>query len=138
MKRALICDDDAATRFLARRMLAELPGWTVEECSNGPEALEIIGHGGVDLLVLDLGMPMVDGVEVLAILRGSPTFGQMPVIILSRHSREDLVLRLLRLGVSGYITKPLTAKKLGIALERVALGSGLPQPVDHASEIVAR
>jgi len=116
----LICDDDAATRFVAKRLLTRDAGCTVAECANGAEALRLVNRGGVDLLLLDIGMPVVDGVEVLSAIRSSQQFAELPVIMLSRESRADIVARLVRLGVSGYLLKPLDAERLKAALDKVA------------------
>jgi two-component system chemotaxis response regulator CheY len=117
----LICDDDTATRFVAKRLIGQRDGFTTDECTNGAEALAMLNHGGVDLLLLDVGMPVVDGVEVLTQIRATTKLAQLPVIMLSRENRRDVVLKLLRLGVSAYILKPLDAEKMSAALERVAL-----------------
>jgi CheY-like chemotaxis protein len=119
-KRILLVEDD---RFLRRACEVSLRqrGFTVETAVDGEEALRAIqGEGGAapDLILLDLLMPKVTGLEVLRTLRGDPGTRDLPVLVLSNSSREQDVDEIKRLGVSGYYVKAdLSLQELG---DRVA------------------
>lgn len=115
----LICDDDASTRFVIKRLLTQNLGCTTTECVDGAEALRRLDEEEVDLVVLDVEMPLIDGVEVLEAIRASQHLKSLPVLMLSKERREDIVLRLVRLGIEGYILKPPRTEKVLAALERL-------------------
>lgn len=113
----LVCDDDPSARFVIKRLLAQQLGCTVAECSDGVEALSRLDRGDIDLVVLDIQMPQLDGVEVLEAIRALPALKGLPVIMVSSERREEVVLRLVRLGIDGYVLKPLRAEKVTAALD---------------------
>lgn len=115
----LICDDDASTRFVIKRLLTQNLGCTTAECVDGGEALRRLDEEEADLVVLDVEMPLIDGVEVLEAIRASPRLKTLPVLMLSKERREDIVVRLVRLGIEGYILKPPRTEKVLAALERL-------------------
>lgn len=115
----LICDDDATTRFVIKRLLTQNLGCTTTECVDGADALRRLDEEEVDLVVLDVEMPLIDGVEVLEAIRASQRLKALPVLMLSKERSEDVVLRLVRLGVEGYILKPPRTEKVLAALERL-------------------
>jgi two-component system, chemotaxis family, chemotaxis protein CheY len=115
----LICDDDRITRLLARKLTGDRPGWTIAECANGAEALLLVGAGDVDLLILDLNMPILNGIEVLRALRTSEKFREIPVVMLSSERRQEVVAQLAALHVSGYVLKPINPETFAAVLDRV-------------------
>ncbi len=115
----LICDDDASTRFVIKRLLTQNLGCTTAECVDGVEALRRLDEEEADLIVLDVEMPLIDGVEVLEAIRSSSRLKTLPVLMLSKERREDIVVRLVRLGIEGYILKPPRTEKVLAALERL-------------------
>jgi CheY-like chemotaxis protein len=114
----LICDDDKTTRFVINRLLVQRLNFRVTECRDGVEALERLAAGDIDLMILDISMPTLDGVDVLEAVRRSPQFGRLPVIVLSHERREEVVTKLIHLGIVGYVTKPPTAESLLAVVER--------------------
>lgn len=113
----LVCDDDRSTRFIVSAIVRRTLRCQITECDNGNEALRLAAAGGVDVMILDIGLPVVDGVQVLTSIRQSPRLKSMPVIVLSSERRADIVGRLLELGVSGYELKPPSAERLMAALK---------------------
>ena len=114
----LVCDDDKTTRFVINRLLVQRLKFTVTEVCDGVEALERLAAGDVDLLILDVSMPTLDGVEVLQAIRRSQQFARLPVIMLSHERRAEVVTKLIHLGIVGYVTKPPTAESLLAVIER--------------------
>lgn len=104
---ALICDDDATVRLVARRVLEEHFGCTVTECDNGSDALEALAGDQFSFAILDVDMPGRSGLETLREVRASEALASLPVIIMTAERDQSTVVQLLQLGVSDYIVKPL-------------------------------
>lgn len=106
----LVCEDDPAARFVAKRWLQTALGCTVTECEDGVEALSLLSAHNFDLAVIDLDLPRLSGVEVVEALRGFEATRDLPVVILSNERRGEVVRKLLDLGISDYLLKPLRAQ----------------------------
>jgi two-component system KDP operon response regulator KdpE len=110
--RILIVDDEPQIRrFLGIGLRAQ--GYDVVEAASGREGLERLAAGGVGLVILDLGLPDLDGLEVLRELRAWST---VPVIVLSVRSGEAEKVRLLDAGANDYVTKPFGVQELSARL----------------------
>lgn len=111
MAAILVVDDEEPIQELLRFNL-EKEGYRVRLASDGLEALEVIEKEPPDLVVLDLMLPGIDGLEVCRRLRTNPKFQELPVIILTAKGEEiDKVLGL-ELGADDYITKPFSPREL--------------------------
>ena len=108
MATILVVDDDAHLREVVQYAL-EREGFTVELATNGEEGLKRAGRGGVDLVVLDILMPEMDGLEVCRRLRAGST---LPIIFLSSRSEEVDRIVGLELGGDDYLTKPFSPREL--------------------------
>ena len=116
MPDVLVVDDDAHIREVLRFAL-ERAGFGVLEAADGRQALELCASRAVDLVVLDIVMPELDGIEVCRELRRS---SQMPIIFLSSRDEElDRVLGL-ELGGDDYVTKPFSPRELVARVRVVA------------------
>jgi CheY-like chemotaxis protein len=105
--RVLVADDDGMSRSVLRSMLRKHPSVLVVEAEDGSQALDIIQHSPVDAIFLDLQMPLMDGLEVLAALRGDIAYQSLPVIVLSSLSDLATVRQAIKLGITDYLVKPL-------------------------------
>lgn len=117
--RALVVDDEPAVRRFLRTSL-EPRGYQVSEASSGHEAVDVVAQSKPDVILLDMGLPDLDGVEVTRILR---EWCSIPIIILSVRESEADKVAALDAGADDYLTKPfglneLTAR-LRAALRRV-------------------
>jgi len=103
-KRILLVEDD---RFLQRAcgIAMRRRGFTVALANNGLEALEAVRREVPDLILLDMLMPKLSGVETLRALRADPALRDIPVLILSNSSREQDITEVTRLGIVGYWVK---------------------------------
>ena len=111
MARILIAEDDPKQAELVRRY-AVADGHEVRRVGDGRSAIDEVRRQPPDLLILDVMMPRVDGLDVCRILRGSPESADVPVLMLTaRASEEDLLLGL-DLGADDYITKPYSPREL--------------------------
>ncbi len=121
MPHVLIADDNSATRFALRRFIEERfrdCRVSVSECANGHEALVCIDKGPVDLLLLDLEMPVCGGFETLAAL-ASHVAGTMRIVILTEDRRAETVRRAIALGATDFIAKPIRPTVVFDRLSRI-------------------
>jgi two-component system KDP operon response regulator KdpE len=121
--RVLIVDDEPPIRRFLRTSLSA-QGYQVVEAADGRAALEAMRHGPVDIVVLDLGLPDIDGFEVIRNLRDSGSL--VPIIVLSSRVDEAGKVRALDLGADDYLTKPFGVDEL-FARVRAALRHRLQQ-----------
>lgn len=103
--RILVVDDYALNRKQLKRSL-EGQGHTVALAENGRQALEMLGAGDFDLVLLDILMPEMDGFEVLAHLKRDPGLRNLPVIIISAQDEMDSVVKGIKAGAEDYLPKP--------------------------------
>ena len=121
-KRILLVEDD---RFLRRACEASLRqrGFTVVTAGDGEEALRLVKDERPDLILLDMLMPKLSGIEVLRALRGDATTRDIRVLVLSNSSREQDMAEVKKLGVVGYFVKAdLSLKDLGDKIARLLEG----------------
>jgi CheY-like chemotaxis protein len=102
----LVVDDLPANRDLMARRL-ERSGFRVLSASSGPEALDLLRHRPVDLVLLDIMMPGMTGIEVLRTLRVSEATRTLPVIMVTAKTDSEDVVEALSLGANDYVTKPV-------------------------------
>jgi two-component system, OmpR family, KDP operon response regulator KdpE len=120
----LVIDDEPQIRRLLRVSL-EAHGYRVLESINGKDGIVQAAHSHPDLILLDLGLPDLEGVEVLKQLR---EWSRVPVVVLSVRDREDDKVAALDQGADDYVTKPFSTAEL-LARLRVALRHSQPGPV---------
>ncbi|HIP02259.1 MAG TPA: response regulator [Campylobacterales bacterium] len=105
MKRVLVVDDEMMNRDLIRKVLTK-EGLGVIEAINGKEALEILKRDKIDLVLMDLMMPVMDGFEAIGIIRKERCYDALPLIAVSALDDRQTYQRVLQLGADGCITKP--------------------------------
>ena len=115
---AVVDDNKDSLKVLS--LLLTTNGYDVLEISSGPEAKEILSHpeGKVDLIILDILMPEVDGFQVCESLKANPETANIPVIFLSALDQDDEKVRGLQLGGVDYLTRPFSKKELLARLDR--------------------
>jgi len=119
MKRILLAEDDAFLRRACETSL-RARGFTVHTASDGQEALRLALAEPPDLVLLDLLMPRMTGLEVLRALREAEATRAVPVLIISNSSRESDIEAVTKLGVAGYLVKSnLSLKQLGDHVARL-------------------
>ena len=107
--RVLIVDDEPAIRRALRPPLMEL-GFQVVEASRGEEALQLLHSGNVDVVLLDINMPGIGGIETLRRIRGFAP--RLPVLMVTVREGEEEKVEALELGADDYITKPFSIREL--------------------------
>jgi DNA-binding NarL/FixJ family response regulator len=116
----LIADDHPIVRAGLRRLLTEDPTIEIREAASGREALRVFKEQQPMLVILDLNLPDIGGLEVLARLKAASPDAR--VLVLSMHDDEIHVMRALRSGAAGYVTKNAPPEELLQAIGRVAKG----------------
>ncbi|MCT7952557.1 response regulator [Ancylothrix sp. C2] len=106
MKQILVVDDSATIRRMVMASLRQISDVNFKEASNGLEAIEQLVIDPVDLMILDLNMPDMHGLEVLKFLREHQLFKKIPVIVLTTKSDATSREEALEAGASQYVTKP--------------------------------
>jgi adenylate cyclase len=102
----LVVDDNRVNRLLLGRALEQL-GHTVAFAENGRQALEALGQRSVDLVLLDIEMPEMDGYQTLAALAADPRLRHLPVVMMSSVEEVDSVARCIEMGAEDYLFKPV-------------------------------
>ena len=125
-KKTIMVVDDNPDIITIVKTILEGRGYTVFSASSGPELLNMLPNHKADLIILDIMMPEMDGLEVLTRLKGKTESASIPVILLTAKVQYEDVLGGYKLGADYYITKPFTSTQLvnGINL---LLGEGKPQ-----------
>ncbi|HSS99777.1 MAG TPA: response regulator [Terriglobales bacterium] len=117
MKKILIAEDNAINRELLRELL-ETRGFEVIEACNGQEALEKIEETQPDLLLLDLGMPVLDGFGAMRKIRENPRSASLPVVAVTAYAMQGDQEKTMEAGFDGYLSKPISAALLEKELNR--------------------
>lgn len=110
----LIVDDSAAIRKILQRVLhqAEVPLGQVHEAGDGLEALEKLKTNKVGLILSDINMPNMDGIQFLSELKASEEWKHVPVIMVTTEGSQAKVMEAVNLGAAGYVRKPFTADQI--------------------------
>jgi len=133
----LVVDDESYNRDLLQRSLSK-QGYSVTVAENGHQALELIGSMRFDLVLLDVMMPHIDGLEVLTSIRKTFSMTELPVIMVTALSESEDIAEALSLGANDYVTKPVDRTVL---LARVKTQTALVdayQQVSTLAEDVSR
>jgi CheY-like chemotaxis protein len=110
-KKVLLVDDSATALLLEQMALKGTP-YQVLTATNGEEAVSVAGAEAPDLILLDVVMPKVDGLEALRRLRASPATRDTPVIMVTTRGDDESVSKARQLGCNDYVTKPVNGPDL--------------------------
>jgi CheY-like chemotaxis protein len=108
LPRVLVADDDPVVRFVLKRLLTSTLKCVVDEAADGGEALRAIAKTDYRLVLLDLRMPVFDGLQTLGQIRSNPKSATLPVVVLSSTRADEVVRQAVRLGIEDYLVKPFT------------------------------
>ena len=110
----LVVDDSAAIRKILQRVLRQtgMSIRAIHEAGDGQEALELLKSQSIDLVLTDINMPKMDGIQFLAAIKASPKWRNIPVVMVTTEGGEAKVGEAVRLGAAGYVRKPFTADQI--------------------------
>jgi len=112
MKNVLIVEDSKSIRSMMRVLLEEAGDYFFVEAGNGFEALKALPTRRFDLIITDINMPDINGLELISYVKSNPTYRDIPLIIVSTEKSEEDKKRGLALGAVGYVVKPFTKEEL--------------------------
>ena len=117
----LVVDDSAAIRKILTRVLRQtgMAIQTIHEAGDGQDALAVMALHRIDLVLSDINMPKIDGLQLLASLKASPKWQKVPVVMITTEGGETKVAEAVRLGAAGYVRKPFTADQIKEKLVRI-------------------
>jgi|SRR5579862_1617276 two-component system cell cycle response regulator DivK len=121
MSNILIAEDNAVNRELLRELL-ETRGHTVTEACDGQEALQSIAQSQPQLVLLDIGMPVLDGFAVVNNIRKDPRTCHLPVLAITAYAMQGDREKILDTGFDGYLSKPIDASLLFQEIDRLLAG----------------
>ena len=112
MKRILIAEDSNTMRSMLVSTIDELDRFSIVEAASGFEALRLLPREQVDLIITDINMPDINGLELISYVRNNPNYQSIPLFIVSTESGEKDLEKGLALGADEYIIKPFDPLKL--------------------------
>ena len=120
LKKVLVVDDSDLIHNMYRLMLKKYPGCEMISAKNGKEALDTLAvEEGIDLILLDINMPVMNGIQFLETTKEEGRYTHIPIIIISTEGKEEDTLRGLSLGARGYIVKPFKSIALHNLIESI-------------------
>jgi two-component system chemotaxis response regulator CheY len=126
-KTILVVDDSSMVRALFRAALGDVEDLQLRQACNGAEAFEAIKQfGEPDVIFIDVNMPVMDGLEFLALAAKTGLQQRVPVVIISTEGREEDVRRGLEAGARAYVRKPFQPQRLLAVVERLTARPGGP------------
>ena len=110
----LIVDDSAAIRKILQRVLrqTDVPIGEVYEAGDGLEAIELMKSQKVGLILSDINMPNMDGLQLLGELKAHDTWKSVPIVMITTEGSQNKVVEAVNLGAAGYVRKPFTAEQI--------------------------
>ncbi len=110
----LIVDDSAAIRKILQRVLrqTDLPLGEIQEAGDGTEAVDILKNRHFGLILSDINMPQMDGLQLLARIKDMEHLKNVPVIMITTEGGQGKVMEAVQLGATGYVRKPFTAEQI--------------------------
>ncbi|MCX5866566.1 MAG: response regulator [Proteobacteria bacterium] len=120
-KNILIVEDSAAMRSMIDSILGETVGeeFLITEAQNGFEALKLLPRIQFDLILTDINMPDINGLELLTFLKSNPRYRDIPTLVITTEGKEEDRRRGLALGADEYLIKPFTPESLIASIKRL-------------------
>ena len=114
----LMVDDHLIVREGIKRIINDIPDMhIIAEASNGTEAIKLILKNTYDIVLLDISMPILNGLQTLKLIKKHDN--KLPVLMLSMHSEEQYAMRSMKAGASGYMTKEVATQELVSAIRKI-------------------
>ncbi|MBI4690625.1 MAG: response regulator [Nitrospirae bacterium] len=122
LSKVLVVDDSKLIHQMYRLVLMRYKGCTIVDAMNGLEALELLTkEDGIDLILLDINMPIMNGVQFMEKLKKNGYHKPVPIIVISTEDKEEDTIRAMKLGARGYIVKPFKSEMLYELVDKILL-----------------
>ena len=125
--KVLIVDDSKAIRNYAKGALRGLPGTSVEEADSGFEAFRVLARASFDVIITDINMPDINGLELIRFVRKSARHAQSKILVITTQSTDKMREKITDLGVDGFIAKPFEPESLALTVARIAGAATSPE-----------
>ena len=120
LTKVLIVDDSHLIHQMYRLILGRYKDCAIKDAMNGLEALDLLSREqGFDLILLDINMPIMNGVQFMEKLKNDGLYRNIPIIVISTEGKEDDTMRALKLGAWGYVVKPFKPEVLHALIDKV-------------------
>ena len=119
----LLVEDTEDNRFMMRRLL-EMSGYRVVEAMNGEEAVRLARTESPQLILMDLSLPVIDGLAATRLIRKLPALASTPIIAVSAHDSSDFQAEAVEAGCNSYVTKPIDFGQLETLIEQLLTHDG--------------
>jgi len=120
LRKVLAIDDSPLILQMYKLFFSRFKDCSLVTAANGLEALDKLGQEvGIDLILLDINMPVMNGLEFLERIRREPAYRGIPVIIISTEGKQEDVIRGINMGAKGYVRKPFQASELDELISKV-------------------
>lgn len=118
-KKILIVDDDPRNIF-ALKLTLKARGYQIESCTMAQEAIQILKEKAIDIVLMDMMMPEMDGYEAIRMIRNTPSMSEIPVIAVTAQAMPEDRQKCLDVGAQDYVSKPVDVDQLIIAIEKLS------------------
>jgi len=133
--RVLLVEDNELNQQVARELLQEA-GVEVDVAANGQEGVDLAGRRDYSLVLMDMQMPVMDGLQATRLLRANPRLAALPIVAMTANAREADRQRCLEAGMNDHLAKPIAPERLWAALQRwIAPSQALHEPVSRRQEV---
>jgi len=112
MPNILVVEDSPTMRQLISFAMKRIVNSRVIEATDGVDALKKLSADKIDLILCDINMPVMDGLKLVSLVRGNPTFNQIPIIMVTTEGAEEDRKRALAIGANAYLPKPIQTQEL--------------------------
>ena len=119
----LLVEDTEDNRFMMRRLL-EMSGYRVVEAMNGEEAVQLARAESPQLILMDLSLPVIDGLAATRLIRKVPALQATPIIAVSAHDTSDFQDEAVEAGCNSYVTKPIDFNELELLIQQLLTHDG--------------
>ncbi|MBF0613427.1 MAG: response regulator [Magnetococcales bacterium] len=119
MDKKILAVDDSLTIRQSVKFAMERQGYQVETASSGAEALQCLGRGKVNLIITDLHMDGMNGLELIEKIRANPTYKFTPILMLTTESSQEIIAQGKKAGANGWLVKPFKPEQMAAVVEKV-------------------
>jgi len=126
VKKVLLVEDVQVTRSFLKSLLSMIPQVEVVECQNGLEAMRYLPTLEPDLIVTDLNMPDINGLEFLRFVQSNPRYKGIRCLVVTTETDPKVRQTVLGMGVDGYLTKPFSPDQFQGEVKRLLFGEEIP------------
>lgn len=124
MPNILVVEDSPTMRQLISFAMKRIANSRVIEATDGVDALKKLSSDKIDLILCDINMPVMDGLKLVSLVRGNPTFRDIPIIMVTTEGAEEDRKRAIAIGANAYLPKPIQTQELIKMVNTYLAGSG--------------